>query len=92
MRLAVALIVVCFGGSIAWAADQPACDEIQHSCGEAGFTRDVPGGKDLMSKCFQPLMLGQDVAGVKVDPDLVKKCSEEQKQKPKQGSRRKHRS
>ena len=73
-------------------ASQPSCDQIQHTCGEAGFTRDLPEGRDLMSKCFQPIMQGQKVAGVNIDPDLIKKCRDEQQKKPKsgQGKRRKH--
>lgn len=70
----------------AMAADTSSCDQLQRTCGEAGFTRDVPGGRDLMEKCYRPLLNGQDVPGVKADPDLVKKCNEQAK--PKHGRRR----
>ena len=76
------LVAAALACSPAWSADQPDCEKIQSECGEAGYTRDLPEGKDLMKKCFQPIMNGQDVAGVKVDSDLVKKCHDEQNQKP----------
>jgi hypothetical protein len=75
--------------SVALATDQPDCEKIQQACGEAGYTRGVPDGKDLMSKCFDPIMKGQNIEGVKVDPDSVKKCTDEQKQ-PKSKGKHKH--
>ena len=63
-------------------ADDTPCGQIQTACGEAGFTRDVPGGKDLMTKCFNPILQGQTITGVKVDPDTVKKCKAQQNTKP----------
>jgi len=70
------------------ASNQPHCEEIQHLCGEAGYTRDMPEGKDLMKKCFEPIMQGQTVPGVKADADLVKKCEADEKQNPKHGKHR----
>lgn len=72
-----------------FAADPTPCEQIQRACGEAGFTRDLPEGRDLMSKCFKPILLGQEIPGVKVDSDLVKKCNESQSAKPK-GRRQRH--
>jgi len=69
-------------------AANPACEEIQRSCGEAGFTRDLPLGKDLITRCYQPILQGQNIPNVKVDPDLVKKCNEQQDQKPKERKKR----
>jgi hypothetical protein len=74
--------------ALALAADQPDCERIQRLCGQAGYTRDLPEGKDLMTKCFKPILQGQQVEGVKIDADTVKNCAAEQKQKTKRGSRR----
>jgi hypothetical protein len=57
-------------------ADETSCEEIQTACGRAGYARDVPGGKDLMTKCYNPILQGQSVSGVKVDDETVKKCKE----------------
>lgn len=90
MRSVILFVALVFGTS-ALADDNPtACEQIQRQCGEAGFTRNLPQGKDLDTKCFQPIMKGQDVAGVKVDPDLVEKCKEEQTKKPRMKKRRRH--
>jgi hypothetical protein len=87
MKLTFALILTVAGiaSGIAIAADQPHCDQIQQACGEAGYTRNVPDGKDLMTKCFQPILKGQTIEGVKTDSDTVKKCEAEQNQKPSKG-------
>jgi hypothetical protein len=73
------------------AADAPPdpCEQIQRACGEAGFTRDVPGSKDLMSKCFQPTLRGESVPGVPVDPDTVKACQAKSSAKSSHSGRRK---
>lgn len=63
-----------------WADESP-CEQIQDACGEAGFTRDVPGGRDLMTRCFNPILQGQQISGVKVDADQVKKCKDSQNKK-----------
>ncbi len=73
---AVLTLPALFLAAGAQAAEPPSCQEIQGLCGKAGFTRDLPGGKDLMSKCYQPILQGQSVAGVIVDPDIVKKCND----------------
>jgi len=91
MMKASILIAALLIGTSAFADDNPtACEQIQRQCGEAGFTRNLPQGRDLDSKCFQPIMKGQDVVGVKVDPDLVKKCKDEQTKKPALKKRRRH--
>ncbi len=67
-----------------------ACEQIQHACGEAGFTRNLPAGRDLETQCFQPLIQGQVVPGVQVASDLVKKCQAEQSTQPKTNRRKRH--
>jgi hypothetical protein len=69
----------------AHASTDPACEKIQYSCGEAGYTRDVPGGKDLMENCFQPILKGLPVDGVKTDPEMLKKCNEFMDKNPNRG-------
>ncbi len=82
-------LLVC-GAASPSAAQDSACEEIQQACGRAGFTRDVPGGKDLDQKCYQPLMHGETVKGVAVEPSLVKKCTAENTApKPKPTGKRK---
>lgn len=74
----------------AWAAES-ACEQIQQACGEAGFTRDNPSGRDLDTKCFKPIMNGEGakVSGVHVDPSLVKKCKTESQPKKSGGQKTK---
>jgi hypothetical protein len=89
--LLLAAIMGMWFGLCAWstfAADTPTCDQIQTACGQAGFTRDMPEGKDLVTKCYQPLLRGQSVEGVPMDPDKIKKCNEELKEKPRKKRRR----
>ena len=90
MLFGAGILIVLFGQNpLAFSDDTKGpCEQIQRACGEAGFTRDLPAGKDLMLQCFRPLMKGQDVAGVKADPDLVKKCKEQQTRKPRIKKRR----
>jgi len=61
--------------SVVAIADPDPCQQIQDICGEAGYTRELSGGKDLMTKCYWPTLQGQAVDGVKVDPDTVQKCN-----------------
>jgi len=84
MILIVTLTSLASG--LALAVTPPACEQIQNECGEAGFTRDLPAGRDLMTKCYEPLLKGQDVPGVKVDSDLVKTCNLQLHQKPKRAN------
>ena len=77
-------------GLIAVADEMTACEQIQRACGQAGYTRDLPDGRDLVTRCYQPLLLGQEIRGVAVEPSLVKKCNEQQKNKPSQKKGRRH--
>jgi hypothetical protein len=46
------------------------CKDIQEACESAGFT----SGGALHKNCLGPLMKGQTVKGVNIDPDLLKAC------------------
>jgi hypothetical protein len=72
---------------VAWASESP-CTVIQRACGEAGFTRDLPEGRDLMTKCFKPILAGQQIANVQADPDTVKQCNAQQSASPPTKKRR----
>jgi hypothetical protein len=54
-------------------ANETSCEEIQTACGRAGCTRDVPGAKDLMAKCYDPILQVQSVSGVKVSDENAEK-------------------
>jgi hypothetical protein len=52
-----------------------ACKHIFMACKEAGYYRGgAASGKGIMENCAQPIMSGQTVANVKVDPSDVATC------------------
>jgi hypothetical protein len=55
------------------AKDKP-CLIIAKACSEAGFVRERSETKGIWRNCMEPVLLGQTVAGVKVDPAAVKTC------------------
>jgi hypothetical protein len=83
------LSVILFFGLRALA--ETACEKLDHACANAGYVRGLPdpsAGKDLETKCVQPLLKGQTVADVNVDPDVIKDCADS---KIKSAPRSKHR-
>jgi hypothetical protein len=46
------------------------CKDIQEACEAAGFS----SGLSMHQNCIGPLMHGQTVKGVNIDPDLLKAC------------------
>jgi hypothetical protein len=74
-------------------ANRAACEEIEQACGRAGFVRGLAregDGKDLDKACLQPTLKGQYVAGVVVDPDIIKKCQQSKQIKPQTTGRHRH--
>lgn len=94
--------IVTLAGTLAWAdttppappanpvankgAEQP-CKQIERACTAAGFVRgEAQEGKGLFMNCMNPILKGQSVAGVTVDPGVVAAC------KQRMANRRRHHS
>ena len=57
-------------------AGQP-CKQIEQACSSAGFVvGQAPQGNGLFKDCMQPVLKGQAVKGVSVDPTVVTACKE----------------
>jgi hypothetical protein len=54
--------------------DSHACSTIAKACIQKGFVRTPTIGKRFWQDCMKPLILGQTVSGVTVDPLVVKTC------------------
>jgi len=81
--------VVALMGTLGWAdattppapapakgAGQP-CKEIEQACTSAGFVKgEAKEGKGLFKNCLQPILKGQAVEGVTVDPAVVSACKD----------------
>ena len=53
------------------------CRQIMKACRDAGFKRgQAEKGKGLMKDCFGPILKGQTVPGVSVDPSVVQACQQ----------------
>lgn len=52
--------------------DSSACGTIAKACKSAGFTRG--GDKKFWHDCMHPLLIGQSVKDVTIDPGQVKAC------------------
>src|SRR5258708_6927695 len=55
------------------AAGKP-CAPIANACMTAGFGRMEAAGKRFWMDCMKPVIMGQSVSGVTVDPAMVKAC------------------
>ena len=55
-------------------SDSKACATIAKACKEACFTRTSTDHKRFWKDCMKPILLGQQVSGVTVDPNVVKTC------------------
>ncbi len=53
--------------------DDPSCGAIVKACKTAGFARKSED-KKFWQDCMHPLLLGQTVKGVTIDPAQVKTC------------------
>ncbi len=56
------------------AAEGKPCATIAKACLDAGFVRMATQGKQFWHDCMKPLILGQTVSGVTVDPSVVQTC------------------
>jgi len=87
-RLAILGSIVTLMGAWSWAdttpppsgsnngAGQP-CKQIEQACTSAGFVKgEAAQGKGLYKNCVQPILKGQSVNGVTVDPSVVSACKE----------------
>lgn len=54
--------------------DAKPCRAIAEACRAAGFERRGAPDKGFWKDCMKPIMLGQTVAGVTLDPATVKAC------------------
>jgi hypothetical protein len=62
-------------------AAQP-CKEIVQACSNAGFVKgEAAQGKGLFRDCMHPIMHGQAVTGVTVDPAVVSACKQRMAQR-----------
>lgn len=54
------------------------CKQIIQSCEQAGFEKGMhkKDGKGLYKDCLDPILAGQSVAGVTVDPAVVTSCQQ----------------
>ena len=51
------------------------CQQIEQACSAAGFVKgEAKEGKGLFKNCMKPIMSGQQVQGVSIDPSLVPAC------------------
>lgn len=50
------------------------CKAIAQACSAAGFERGKTPDKRFWKDCMQPILTGQSVKGVNVDPSAVKEC------------------
>lgn len=55
------------------------CRAIEKACQSAGFTKGDKTGKALFLHCVKPILAGQTVSGVTVDPSLVQACQQKHK-------------
>ena len=73
--------LLAVAGSL-WAADAPAgkpagsCKQIMQACEQAGYEKGMhkKDGKGLYKDCMDPILAGQSVNGVTVDPSVVSDC------------------
>jgi hypothetical protein len=67
-------------------ANEP-CRQITHACKSAGFVRgEAKEGKGLFKDCVQPILKGQTVQGVTVDPSVVQACQQKKHNHPHNGN------
>jgi hypothetical protein len=53
------------------------CKQIEQACSSAGFVKgEAKEGKGLFKDCVQPILHGQSVNGVTVDPSIVAACKQ----------------
>jgi hypothetical protein len=91
MRRLVALgSVITLMGTLCWADTPPPppnpapnggaehpCKAIEQACSSAGFVKgEAAQGKGLFKDCMQPILQGQAVNGVSVNPTEVSACKE----------------
>lgn len=55
-------------------ADDKPCAVIAKACAAAGFVKRQSETKGIWHNCMEPIILGQSVANVQVDPAVVKTC------------------
>jgi hypothetical protein len=82
--------VVAVMGALSWADTTPPapapmapkgpvqpCKEIEQACTGAGFVKgEAAEGKGLFKNCMDPILKGQAVNGVTVDPTVVAACKQ----------------
>lgn len=55
-------------------SDNKPCAKIAEACLSAGFVEAKSKDKGIWRNCMKPIMLGNTVTGVTVDPDVAKSC------------------
>ena len=85
MTFGLVAIVGCGGGTPATTTTPPPptkgngpCKQIIQACEQAGFEKGEhkTDGKGLYKDCMTPVLAGQTVTGVTVDPAVVSSCQE----------------
>ena len=78
LGLSAALLVQhAFAANTAGAAKNRPCVAIAKACLVAGYSRTDVKGKHFWVDCMKPVVLGQTVQGVTVDPEVVKVCRDD---------------
>lgn len=52
------------------------CENIAKACISAGFVREGGPGKNFWHDCMKPVLMGQTVSGVTIDPKDVTACKQ----------------
>lgn len=81
----ISIAVACWVPLVAWGAADP-CAPIKTACEAAGYTHGGhKTGKGLMKDCIHPIVSGQSVAGVTVNPTDVSACKTKVEKQPRHG-------
>ena len=78
MRFALKLAAVAavFTSAVALARGGHPCKQVESACSAAGYVKgEAKEGKGLFKNCVEPLLAGQAVPGVNVDPAAVQACA-----------------
>jgi len=72
----VMVILAVFCTQQAFAHNDKSCMKVAKACLDGGFTARQSMTKGMWGNCMKPILLGQMVSGVKVEPAVVKACRE----------------
>jgi hypothetical protein len=73
----ILMVIALLGTQQIFADDVPgdkSCGSIADACLAAGFVKTESATKGIWQDCMRPVILGQTVSGVTIDPAVVKTC------------------